>query len=178
VDVWLSVGCPHLVRQAGRNICSNGGKDGGDPQSNQKSQLNPDQGTIATLAGGADIALQRHNNRVHRLLLEKKRGSIMASSWSITINQQDGQITFTPDVPGARTGQPLGVNSSDNVTWNNRTNQEITLKSTEGDLLCDPMPAGNVSNPIFNVTATVGYSWVRQHAPQPAQPDAWILVVS
>jgi hypothetical protein len=102
----------------------------------------------------------------------------MASSWSITINQQEGEITFTPAVPGARTGQPLGVNSSDNVTWNNRTNLEITLKSIpEGDLLCDPIPAGDVSNPIYNVTNTVGYYWVRQHAPSPAQPDAWIVVV-
>jgi hypothetical protein len=105
----------------------------------------------------------------------------MASSWSITIKQQDGQITFTPDVAGATAGQPLGVNSSDNVTWNNRTNQEITLTSIqpEGVFLCDPIPAGDVSNPICNVTNTVGYSWVRQSgAPTPAQPDAWIVVVS
>jgi hypothetical protein len=106
----------------------------------------------------------------------------MASSWSITINQRDGQITFTPDVPEARTGQPLGVNAGDNVTWNNRTNQEITLKSIqpEGVFLCDPIPAGNVSSPIFNVTATVGtvgYSWVRRSAPIPAPPDAWLVVI-
>jgi hypothetical protein len=104
----------------------------------------------------------------------------MASSWSIIINQRDGQITFTPDIPGAGTGQPLGANSSDNVTWNNRTNHEITLQSTqpEGVFLCDPIPAGNVSNPIFNVKATVGYCWVRRNAPTPAQPDAWIVVVT
>ena len=106
----------------------------------------------------------------------------MASSWSITINQQNGLITFTPDVPGARAGQPLGVNTFDNVTWNNRTNQEITLRSIqpEGLFLCDPIPAGDVSNPIFHVTASVasvGYYWVRQQAPPPAQPDAWIVVV-
>ena len=106
----------------------------------------------------------------------------MASSWSITINQHDGAITFKPDVPGGTAGQPLGANSGDNVTWNNRTNQEITLKSIqpEGVFLCDPIPAGDVSNPIFNVTgsvASVGYYWVRQQAPPPAQPDAWIVVV-
>ena len=109
----------------------------------------------------------------------------MASSWSITINQHDGAITFKPDVPGGTAGQPLGANSGDNVTWNNRTNQEITLKSIqpEGVFLCDPIPAGpSVSNPIFIVTQTVGqtigYSWVRQSgAPTPAQPDAWIMVV-
>jgi Copper binding proteins, plastocyanin/azurin family len=99
---------------------------------------------------------------------------------SITIKQQEGQITFTPDVPGARLVSRIGVNANDDLTWNNRTNQEIALKSIqpEGVFLCDPLPAGDVSNPIFNVTATVGYSWVRQHAPQPAQPDAWILAVS
>jgi hypothetical protein len=105
----------------------------------------------------------------------------MASSWSIIINQRDRQITFTPDVPGAGTGQPLGVNAGDNVTWNNRTNQEITLKSIqpEGVFLCDPIPAGDVSSPIFNVKAvgTVGYSWVRRDAPTPTQPDAWIVVI-
>jgi hypothetical protein len=104
----------------------------------------------------------------------------MANSWSITINQHDGVITFTPDVPGATAGQPLGVNSDDNVTWNNRTNQDITLKSIqpEGVFLCDPIPAGAVSDPIFNVGKTVGYSWVRQSgAPTSAQPDAWIVVV-
>ena len=101
----------------------------------------------------------------------------MASSWSITINQHDGVITFTPDIPRATAGQPLGVNAGDNVTWNNRTNLEITLKSIqpEGVFLCDPIPAGHVSNPIFNVQQTVGYSWVRQGAP--AGPDAWIVVV-
>jgi hypothetical protein len=104
----------------------------------------------------------------------------MASSWSITINQHDGVITFKPDVPGATAGQPLGANSGDNVTWNNRTNQEITLNSIqpEGVFLCDPIPAGDVSNPIFNVTQTVGYSWVRHgRRSTPAQPDAWIVVV-
>jgi hypothetical protein len=104
----------------------------------------------------------------------------MASSWSITINQHDGAITFKPDVPGGTAGQPLGANSGDNVTWNNRTNHEITLKSIqpEGVFLCDPIPAGDVSNPIFNVTQTVGYSWVRQSAaPTPDPPDAWIVVV-
>jgi hypothetical protein len=100
------------------------------------------------------------------------------SSWSIRIDQRDGQITFTPDVPGAKTGQPLGVNSADNVTWNNLTNLEITLKSIpEGDLLCDPIPAGHGSKPFFNVTRTVGYYWVRANSPTPAQPDAWIVVV-
>jgi hypothetical protein len=74
----------------------------------------------------------------------------MAGSWSITIDQHDGQITFTPDLPGAKAGHPLKVHSGDNVTWNNRTDQEITLKSIqpEGVFLCDPIPAGDVSNPI------------------------------
>jgi hypothetical protein len=109
----------------------------------------------------------------------------MASSWSITINQHDGAITFTPDVPGATAGQPLGVNRGDNVTWNNRTNQAITLTSIQpkGVFPFDTIPAGEVSNPIFIVTQpvrqTIGYSWVRQSgAPTPAQPDAWIVVVS
>jgi hypothetical protein len=112
----------------------------------------------------------------------------MASSWSVTINQRDGAITFTPYRGTA--GQPLGVNSGDNVTWSNRTNQEITLKSIQPErvLLIGPIPAGEPSD-IFNVPKVsdlklpdnpnnnaIGYSWVRQDAPQPAQPDAWIVV--
>jgi hypothetical protein len=107
----------------------------------------------------------------------------MARSRLITINQRDGAITFTPY--GGNAGQPLGVNTDDNVTWNNETNQEITLKSIQPEdvFLCDPIPAGEASSPMFLVTQTVGqtigYSWVRQSgAPTPAQPDAWIMVVS
>jgi hypothetical protein len=29
----------------------------------------------------------------------------------------------------------------------------------EGVFQCDPIPAGEVSNPIFNVAETVGYNW-------------------
>jgi hypothetical protein len=109
----------------------------------------------------------------------------MASAWGIIINQQaDGSITFTPDVPGAKVGQPLGVNSGDNVTWNNRTNQTITLQSIQPStpFPFGPIPAGGVSNPIFNVTETVGYSRVptpKRHAGPGAAsaPDAWIVVV-
>jgi hypothetical protein len=47
----------------------------------------------------------------------------------------------------------------------------------EGVFLCDPIPAGEVSSPLFNVTKTIGYSWAWQSgAPTPAQPDAWIVV--
>jgi hypothetical protein len=115
----------------------------------------------------------------------------MAESWSIRINQHNGQITFTPD-PGGTAGQPLGVNPFDNVTWDNQTNQEIELKSMqpEGLILCPKIPAGGVSDPIFNVPrffpanppaplTSIGYYWVRPGgAPQPAQPDAWIVVIA
>jgi hypothetical protein len=69
----------------------------------------------------------------------------MAEKWSINIRREhDGQITFTPDVPGAGKGQPLGVNAGDNVTWNNHTDQEIILKTIypkdKDVFLCDPIP--------------------------------------
>ena len=111
----------------------------------------------------------------------------MASSWGIFIDQHaDGSITFTPDVPSAKTGQPLGVNSGDNVTWNNRTNNTITLQSIQPatPFPFGPIAAGEVSNPILNITETVGYSWMRplkkgrRAKPQtPSPPDAWIVVV-
>jgi hypothetical protein len=105
----------------------------------------------------------------------------MASSWNITINQlPDGTFTFKPDVAGAHVGQPLGVNSGDLVTWNNQTNVQIELQSLQpaGLFLTGPIPAGSVSNPIFQfptsgVTA-VGYSRV---PPGSRPPDHWIIVV-
>jgi hypothetical protein len=134
----------------------------------------------------------------------KLRIFTIASSWNIFIEEgPDGSLVFTPDVAGAKAGQPLGVNSGDNVTWNNRTNQEIKLKSIQPAepptvFPFNSIPAQAVSNPIFNVTETIGYSWVRpqvvaakSHAarkgsspgpargatPEPASPDAWIVVV-
>jgi hypothetical protein len=109
--------------------------------------------------------------------LFKIRTNTMASSWSITINQlPDGTFTFTPFVPGAHVGQPLGVSSGDLVTWNNQTNGEIKLQSIQpaGVYLTEPIPAGSVSNPIFPVSATVGYSRV---PPGSRPPDHWIIVV-
>jgi hypothetical protein len=105
----------------------------------------------------------------------------MANQWSITINQlPDGTFTFTPYVPGAHVGQPLGVNPGDLVTWNNQTNGPVQLQSIQpaGLFLIGPTPAGSVSNPIFQfpssgVTA-VGYSRV---PPGSRPPDHWIIVV-
>jgi hypothetical protein len=105
----------------------------------------------------------------------------MASKRSVTIKQHEGAITFTPYLGTA--GQPLGVNTGDLVTWTNETNDKITLKSIQPPdvFLCEPIPEGEVSDPIFIVTQTagtyIGYSWVRRSAPPPAQPDAWIVVV-
>jgi hypothetical protein len=120
----------------------------------------------------------------------------MANSWSVTINQlTDGALTFTPDIPGAHVNQPLGVFSSDNVTWNNRTNHEIALQQLAPPvdpshptlIPFDSIPAGQVSNPIFNVTETIGYSAsvvaarpsasrkLSSHGPAPI---FWILIVS
>jgi hypothetical protein len=108
--------------------------------------------------------------------LSRIRTITMANSWNITINEKDGTFTFTPYVPGAQPGQPLGVNSGDLVTWNNQTNEEIKLQSIQpaGVYLTEPIPAESVSNPIFHVTATVGYSRV---PPGSRPPDHWIIVV-
>jgi hypothetical protein len=100
----------------------------------------------------------------------------MANSWSIIIDElQDGTITFTPDLPQAAANQPLGVQKNDNVTWNNRTNRELALMSINPPnvFLADPIPAGQPSNPIFLVTASVTYSCVT-----PSQPQHSIVVVT
>jgi len=78
----------------------------------------------------------------------------------------------------------LGVSAGDNITWNNRTNQTVTLKvltvmtadgsTPQVSFPFDSIPAGSVSNPIFNadfvdanknplrsVPLWIGYYWVR-----------------
>jgi hypothetical protein len=97
----------------------------------------------------------------------------MADSWSIIINElPDGTITFTPDLPQAVANQPLGAKARDNVTWNNRTNRELTLQSiTPANLyLTEPIQAGEVSDPIFPAQSVI-YSCVN-----PSQPQHSIVV--
>lgn len=118
----------------------------------------------------------------------------MANKWSIIIRQlPDKALTFTPDLPGAKVGQPLGVNSNDLVTWDNRTNSEIKLSVEPPGptpFPFDSIPAGAVSNPIFQVTGPVGHSVGYSGSIVPAKPHAppkgsspgpapvhWIVVV-
>ena len=53
----------------------------------------------------------------------------MADKWSIIIAEENGRITFTLDDPNAAPNQSVGASKNDNVTWNNRTKRELTLKS-------------------------------------------------
>lgn len=98
----------------------------------------------------------------------------MANSWNITIIElPNNTVTFRPDLPGAHQGQPLGVNSGDLVTWNNTTNKTLTLVSIPpGTYLTDPIPAGQVSDPIFMVGASVVYSCTN-----PTQQQHSIVIV-
>ena len=99
----------------------------------------------------------------------------MASQWSIKIiDVGNGTVTFQPDLPGAQPGQPLGVNADDLVTWNNTTNKTLTLQSSPpGIYLTDPIPAGQVSDPIFSVAASVIYACVN-----PSQQQHSIVVIT
>lgn len=44
-------------------------------------------------------------------------------NWSITITPSDsgGPATFTPDLMGAKPGDPLQAGNADIISWNNRT---------------------------------------------------------
>jgi hypothetical protein len=99
----------------------------------------------------------------------------MASQWSIKIiDLGNGTVTFQPDLPGAQPGQPLGVDAADLVTWNNTTNKTLTLQSIPpGTYLTDPIPAGQVSDPMFSVAASVIYACVN-----PTQQQHSIVVVT
>ncbi len=80
----------------------------------------------------------------------------MPNTWSIKINQnQDGTVTFQPDTPTGQPDQPLGVQLNDLVTWNNRTNQPLTLQAINpsGVYITETIPAGQVSDPTFSVAA-------------------------
>jgi len=99
----------------------------------------------------------------------------MPSQWSITIlDVGNGQIGFLPAVPGAQMNQPLGVNKNDLVTWVNTTNNPLTLQAINpaGTYLADPIPPGQVSDPMFKVAASVSYS-----ATNPTTPTHSIQIV-
>jgi|SRR5690349_13881319 hypothetical protein len=106
----------------------------------------------------------------------------MPNTWSIKISQnRDGTVTFQPDVPNSHPNQPLGVQQNDTVSWNNTTNQTLTLQSIApaGLYLTDPIPAGQVSDPMFSVGTipnngtSVAYSCV-----SPSQHRHSIVVVN
>jgi hypothetical protein len=108
----------------------------------------------------------------------------MANTWNIRISQNaDGTVTFEPDVPNGQPGQPLGVLPNDLVTWNNTTNQELKLQASNppGLFLTNPIPAGQVSDPIFSAstipsgTTTVTYSCV---APSLQQHSIVVITAS
>jgi hypothetical protein len=117
----------------------------------------------------------------------KMRMIAMAKRWGIIIEEKRVKkhgkvtttITFTPDVARAKEGQPLGASQFDDITWNNRTNQEIKLISIQppGLFLTEPIPAGKVSNPIFAMTddTAIGYCWVRPNPAPNQAPDHWIV---
>lgn len=91
----------------------------------------------------------------------------MPSQWSITIlDLGNGKIGFLPAVPGAQLNQPLGVSKNDLVTWVNTTDKPLTLRSNPvGTYLTDPIPPGQVSDPIFKVAASVSYAAINPTAP-------------
>jgi hypothetical protein len=105
----------------------------------------------------------------------------MPNTWNIKIDQNaDGTVTFQPDVPGAQPGQPLGVQPNDTVTWNNRTNQTLTLQviSPTGLFLTDPIPAGQVSDPIFSASTISNATTVTYSCVNPAQQQHSIVVIT
>jgi len=102
-------------------------------------------------------------------MIPKPREDSMASQWSIKIiDLGNGNIAFQPDLPGAQQIQPLGVNKNDLVPWNNATNNTLTLASINpaNTFLTDPIPPGQVSDPIFKVTASVTYACTNPTTPQ------------
>ena len=93
----------------------------------------------------------------------------MPSQWSITIlDLGNGQIAFLPAVPGAQLNQPLGVNQGDLVTWNNTTNNALTLQVDQSGRHVPhrPDPAREGVGPDLQGRRGVGH--VRLHQPDDA----------
>jgi len=87
----------------------------------------------------------------------------MANSWTIEITQlSSNTVGFRLALPGNNIGQPVSASNGDNVTWYNKTDNTLTLVSINppGVYLTDPIPAGEASDPIFNVNGSVTYSCV------------------
>jgi len=111
------------------------------------------------------------------------------SRWSIKIIQLNATtVTFQPDQTGAAQGQPLGVNTGDNITWNNMTNNELQLVVSTITLNGVAQPVvqlfqgirfqpGSASNPIFNVTQASG-TVITYSCRDPGQQSHQIVVGS
>jgi hypothetical protein len=87
----------------------------------------------------------------------------MANSWTIEITQiREGEVGFRVALPGNAIGQPLGASNGDNVNWYNKTDKTLTLVSISpaGLYLTDPIPPGEASDPIFQVSGSVTYQCV------------------
>lgn len=108
----------------------------------------------------------------------------MSSSWSIIISgtPSSGHVTVAPDLPGPPTSAALNVAVSDNVNWNNRTDDYLVLlrTGTTGPFLTNPIPPGSASSPTFNVTAagTYAYSAIRGGFYGAYQASTWAEAVN
>jgi len=93
----------------------------------------------------------------------------MAKQWGIKIVKlPNGTVAFQPDVPGAKPGQPLGVNEGDIVRWNNRTDQaHWPVAIAPPGFLTKDIPAGQVSDPFFQIpSGAMSITYRCLHHPQ------------
>jgi hypothetical protein len=104
----------------------------------------------------------------------------MANSWTIEITQiREGEVGFRLALPGNDIGQPLSASNGDDVVWYNKTDKTLTLVSISppNTYLTNPIPAGEPSDPIYQVKGSVTYRCVdppqQQHSIEvPAPPVA------
>ncbi|HXW30327.1 MAG TPA: hypothetical protein VEK55_13275 [Xanthobacteraceae bacterium] len=94
-------------------------------------------------------------------------------------------VTFQPD--GGTDGQPLGVNTGDNINWNNMTNSPLQLQVLSITKAGVPQPLtqlfqgisllpGSGSNPTFNVDKSISGTVITYCCIKPTQQQHQIVV--
>src|SRR5438067_6202376 len=101
------------------------------------------------------------------------------SDWSIKITGPKGNGVFTPELPGAKPGDPLDATTDDLVSWNNQTGDPHTI-TVGGTPITDPIPPGKPSSGYLvedDPPATIEYRCAN-HANEVGKINVVVLILA